>query len=177
MHRTLPCSPPCSRASWPSTPHHEHKLLKDTELTAPSLTPGLQLQPSQAFPGCPSRAHPGDTRVDTLPLIREPRTQVSSVAGGREASGGRQEHQAGPGGVLPARGQRGQRGACGRPWSRGPRGRQEGWAGPGHAFSDRDCHLGSTLPTGRSQEGPHVVSTARAMAPLAAGGGPRPQRG
>lgn len=69
---------------------HEHKLFKDTELTAPSLTPGLRLQPSQAFPGYPSGAHPGDMKVDTLPLIREPRAQVSSVAGGgRLAEGGR----------------------------------------------------------------------------------------
>lgn len=29
-------------------------------------------------------------------------------------------------------------------------------------YSDGDCHLGSTLLTGRSQEGPHTVSTARA---------------
>ena len=70
----------------------EHKLFKDVELTVPSLTPGLRLRlrPSQAFPGCPSRAHPGDANVDGLPLIREPSAQVSSVAGGgRAAEGGR----------------------------------------------------------------------------------------
>lgn len=145
---------------------HEHKLFKDARLTVPSLTPGLRLwlQPSRAFPGCPSRAHPGDTKVDRLPLIREPRAQVSSVAGGREASGGWQEHQAGPEGVRPVRTawaetRRAGRGACGRPGSRGP--------GAGHALSD--CHLGSTLLTGRRQEGPHAASTARASAPLAAG--------
>lgn len=36
--------------------------------------------------------------------------------------------------------------------------------------------MGSSLLTGRSQEGPRMASAARARAPLAAGGGPQPQR-
>lgn len=37
-------------------------------------------------------------------------------------------------------------------------GRQEGWAGPGHAFSD--CRLGSALLTGRGQKGRTWRTTA-----------------